>query len=134
MYGFKKIAENNLERDEGLWKTIIPMVKKQMSTLDRTTVRALMMAIRGAASMRLQDNELWEIVEQKLVDEGLHRYLSLEETADLVFYLSKVGRGSDDMIELIEKTMIKHRKGLTQETIAVAKEGFAKINKGSEIL
>jgi hypothetical protein len=38
------------------------------------------------------------------------------------------------MIELIEKTMIKHRKGLTPGTISVAKEGFAKINKGSEIL
>ena len=54
--------------------------------------------------------------------------------AHLVLYLSKVGRGSDDMIEIVEKTMIKHRKGLTPEVIEVAKEGFSRINKGSEIL
>ena len=38
------------------------------------------------------------------------------------------------MIEIVEKTMIKHRKGLTPEVIEVAKEGFSRINKGSEIL
>ncbi len=51
-----------------------------------------------------------------------------------MLHLSKVGRGSDDMIELVEKTLIKHRKGLTPEVIEVAKLGFNKINKGSEIL
>ena len=84
--------------------------------------------------MSLQDNEFWETVEQKLVDEGLHRHFTLKELAKLVFYLSKVGRGSDDMIELVEKTMIKHRKGLTPEIVAIAKDGFQRINKGSEIL
>ena len=38
------------------------------------------------------------------------------------------------MIELVEKTMIKHRKGLTPEIIEIAKGGFQRINKGSEIL
>ena len=134
MFGFNKIACHGLERDQDLWKLIIPLVKKQMTTLDRQTVKSLFLAIDGAQAMRLQDNEFWEIVEQKLVDEGLLRYYTLEQTAQLVLALGRVGRGSDDMIELIEKTMIKHRKGLTKETIAIAKEGFAKINKGSEIL
>ena len=38
------------------------------------------------------------------------------------------------MIEIMEKTFIKHRKGLTPETIEHAKIGFASVNKGSEIL
>ena len=38
------------------------------------------------------------------------------------------------MVEIIEKTLIKHRKGLTEETIERAKIGFASVNKGSEIL
>ena len=54
------------------------MVKKQMTTLDRQTIKSLYEAIIGASTGQLQDNEFWEIVEQKLVDEGLHRYLSLE--------------------------------------------------------
>ena len=49
-------------------------------------------------------------------------------------YLANVGRGSDEMLEIIEKTLIKHRKALTPEIIDVARQGFLRINKGSEIL
>ena len=84
--------------------------------------------------MWLQDNEFWETVEQKLVDEGLHRYLTLKQSAGLLNMLARVGRGSDEMVEQIEKTFIKHRKGLTPEVIDIATQGFKKINKGSEIL
>ena len=45
-----------------------------------------------------------------------------------------MGRGSDELIDLIEKTIIKHRKALTSDIIANARLGFMKINKGSEIL
>ena len=38
------------------------------------------------------------------------------------------------MIEIMEKTFIKHRKGLSAKTIEQAKIGFASVNKGSEIL
>ena len=65
----------------------------------------------------MQDNEFWEIVEQKLVDEGLHRYLKLEQHGAIIRALGRVGRGSDDLVEIIEKTLIKHRKGLTPHTI-----------------
>ena len=54
--------------------------------------------------------------------------------ANLLCHLSRVGRGSDDMVEIIEKYFIKHRKGLTPEAIELAKIGFARLNKGSEIL
>lgn len=92
------------------------------------------MAVEGAAVMQLQDNEFWEIFEQKFVDEGLHRYFTLEQLTQILCHLGHVGRGSDDMVEIIEKTLIKHRKGLTPKTIAYAKFGFAQINKGSEIM
>jgi hypothetical protein len=62
--------------------------------------------------MQLQDNELWEALESKLVDEGLLRYFTLEETAKILVYFGHCGRGSDELIEQIEKTFIKHRKAL----------------------
>jgi hypothetical protein len=48
--------------------------------------------------------------------------------------LAHVGRGSDELIDVVEKTLIKHRKSLTPQIIENAKNGFLKINKGSEIL
>ena len=134
VYGFRYILCNKLEKNEDFWNVILPMVKKQMATLDRQTCRSLLSAIEGAAAGYLQDNEFWEIVEQKLVDEGLHRYYTLEQLSEILCHLGRVGRGSDDMVEIIEKTFIKHRKGLTEETIMKAKIGFAQVNKGSEIL
>lgn len=38
------------------------------------------------------------------------------------------------MIDIVEKTLIKHRKAITPEIAESAKEGFRLINKGSEIL
>ena len=125
MYGFNFIAQNGLERTPDFWNIIVPMVKKQMSTLDRNTVKPLLVAIEGETAMFPKDNEFWEIVEQKLVDEGLHRYYSLEQLSKILLNLGRVGRGSDDMVEIIEKTFIKHRKGLTPATIENAKLGFA---------
>ena len=84
--------------------------------------------------MYLQDNEFWESVEQKLVDQQLVKYLSLEDMAALLCHVGRVGRGSDDLVETIEKYFIRHRKGLTPDTIERAKIGFARMNKGSEIL
>jgi len=134
MFGFNFIAKNGLEKSPDFWNIIVPMVKKQLATLDRQTTLAMFNAIEGASSMFLQDNEFWEIMEEKLVDEGLHRYFKLEDLAKILVLLGRVGRGSDDMVEIIEKTFIKHRKGLRPETIANAKIGFASVNKGSEIL
>ena len=68
------------------------------------------------------------------MDEGLHRYFELGQIVEVLNFLANVGRGSDELIETIEKTLIKHRKSLTPEIIENAKFGFRKINKGSEIL
>ena len=86
--------------------------------------------------MQLQDNELWEMLESKLVDEGLLRYFTLEETAKILVFFGNCGRGSDELIEQIEKTFIKHRKFLakSEKVLGLCKLGFGKLNKGSEIL
>lgn len=86
--------------------------------------------------MQLQDNELWESLESKLVDEGLLRYFTLEETATILCFFARTGRGSDELIEQMEKIFIKHRKHLivNPETLRLCKVGFSNLNKGSEIL
>ena len=133
-YAFWWIGKNQLERSQDFWTLILPTVKTQLARLDRNCVKTLMHFIEGASSMTLQDNEFWELVEQKLVDEGLHRYLQLDQLAEVLAYLAHVGRGSDELIEVIEKTLIKHRKALTPYIIDTARQGFLNINKGSEIL
>ena len=133
-YGFYFIAHMKLEKTPEFWSVIVPMVKKQLATLDRNCTKSLMKFIQAASEMNLQDNEFWSTVETKLVDEGLHRYLQLDEISDVLGYLANVGRGSDELLEIIEKTVIRHRKALTPQIINQTRIGFQKINKGSEIL
>ena len=120
-YAFWMIGKNQLERNDEFWNLILPTVKSQLSTLDRNCVKSLYHFIEGASAMTLQDNEFWELVEQKLVDEGLHRYFRLDQLTEVLNYLANVGRGSDELLEIIEKTLIKHRKALTPEIIDVAR-------------
>ena len=86
--------------------------------------------------MQLQDNELWESLESKLIDEGLLRYFSIHQQAEVLWFFANCGRGSDELHEQLEKNFIKHRNALANQpdTVRVAKEGFSKIAKGSEII
>ncbi len=52
-FGFNFICMNKLEKSPEFWNVIVPMVKKQMATLDRQTIRPLLMAIEGAAGTYL---------------------------------------------------------------------------------
>ena len=135
-YAFEDIAIDNLERTPEFWNVILPRVKQQVPTLDRQCTQALSKIISAAGHMQLQDNELWEALESKLVDEGLLRYFTLKETAEILIYFGHCGRGSDELIEQIEKTFIKHRKALQVDpnVLRLCKQGFQSINKGSEIL
>ena len=90
--------------------------------------------IQGAAWMQLQDNEFWEIVEERLIDKKLIRYLNLDQVCGLVNWLGMVGRGSDELIDYCEKYIIKHRKSLTRDNIEYASTGFKELNKGSAVL
>lgn len=49
--------------------------------------------------MQLQDNELWEMIESKLVDEGLLKYFTLLDTAKILALFAYAGRGSDELLE-----------------------------------
>ena len=52
-HGFWFIATNKLEKTPDFWNYVIPLVKKQMLTLDKQTTTALYTAIDGAAGMYL---------------------------------------------------------------------------------
>ena len=52
-YGFHYIACNKLEKTPEFWNYVIPLVKKQMLTLDSQTIAALKKAITGAGAMHL---------------------------------------------------------------------------------
>lgn len=89
----------NYDRDESFWEVVLPRTKDLLRKLDRNCPRSLHNIIQGAAVMQLQDNEFWEIVEERLIDKKLIRYLNLDQICGLVNWLGMVGRGSDELID-----------------------------------
>ena len=131
-----EIALDKVERTPEFWNVILPRVKEQVPTLDRQCTQSLHMIIMGAGEMQLQDNVLWEAIESKLVDEGLLRYFNIQEQAEILYYFARCGRGSDELIDQLEKPFIMHRKSLVGQdnTLSYLRRGFNKLSKGSEIL
>ena len=105
-----------------------------MNGLDRQCSNSFTMIVESVAGLHVQDNEFWETVEAKLVDERLYRQLNLKQMATVLHALGEVGRGSDQLIELLEKSVIKHRKALTDDLSEKFKDSFRALNKGSEVL
>jgi hypothetical protein len=64
------------------------------------------------------------------------KYFTLYETSCILVNFARCGRGSDELIDELEKTFIKHRKALAgqEDTLEMCKRGFLQLNKGSEIL
>jgi hypothetical protein len=124
----------NYDRDESFWEVVLPRTKDLLRKLDRQCPKSLHNIIQGAGVMQLQDNEFWEIVEERLIDKKLIRYLNLDQICGVVNWLGMVGRGSDELIDYCEKYIIKHRKALTSRNIEYASTGFKELNKGSAVL
>uniref|UniRef100_A0A7S3MZH7 Uncharacterized protein n=2 Tax=Strombidium inclinatum TaxID=197538 RepID=A0A7S3MZH7_9SPIT len=135
-YAFQELALDKVERTPEFWNVILPKVKEQVPTLDRQCTQSLHGIIAGAGLMQLQDNVLWEALESKLVDEGLLRYFNVQEAAEILYYFAQCGRGSDELIDQMEKTFIQNKKALVgmDDTLWYLREGFSQLNKGSEIL
>lgn len=128
------IAEHNLPKEPEFWNVILPRVKEQLKTLDRNAKDSIFTIVMSMGRLQIQDNEFWETVEQKLVDEGLLRYMEIPEVAKIAWALSNVGRGSDKLFDNIESYSIKHRLALTEDDREMLTLGFKNVNKGSEIL
>jgi hypothetical protein len=53
---------------------------------------------------------------------------------ELIGGLGFVKRGSDELLEICENYIIKHRKALLEHDIDVTRQGFKALEKGSHVL
>jgi O-methyltransferase involved in polyketide biosynthesis len=74
---------------------------------------------------------LWEIVETKLVTEGLVRYLSESQCANLIYALAVVGKGSDALFEKLDAEVRLHYLAMETEDLEAAMEGLELSGRGN---
>lgn len=118
------------------YQVVVPEAKKFVANANRECIQTLYRVAVGAALINLQDEELWALLEKKLVDDRLYRYLTLEMQAKLVESLALADRVNKNLFNALEKVFIKHRKGLALQPdwqISIAK-AYTISNLGSELL
>ena len=63
--------------------------------------------------MQIQDNEFWQIAEEKLIEGRMLKYLNVHECCELIDALGFCERGSDELIDMIDAYIVKHQLALT---------------------
>ncbi|KRX05155.1 hypothetical protein PPERSA_06789 [Pseudocohnilembus persalinus] len=133
-YAINHIWNNNLELDEHFYGVILPIVKEYVKKFDRECNKSLYEITKYCGWMEVQDKGLWELLDKKLVDERLVRYIPLEELINVAHALAQNRSGSKQLFDTIEGQVIKHRLGLTPSMIHTATQAFQQYGEASPLV
>ena len=131
-YAIDHIANHQLDLDHHFWSVIYPRVKQEVISLDRYCAVPFVKILYAISRIALVDKELWEIFEEKLIQEKLIRYLTPPQLIKVLNSFANMKKGSDILFQEIEKRLIKHQKELDHDLALEAKAGFQLAEKGSE--
>ena len=133
-YAIFKIWEDDLEIDDHFYNVILPIVKEFVRLMGREHNKSLAELIQYMGWMKIQDDNLWQLFEQKLVNERLYRYIPLKELCKVMNAISEANRGSVELFGIFERVLIKHRYNLEDDDIELAQKAFAKRPETNQLL
>jgi len=133
-YAIYRIYNDEIPLDDHFYNVILPIVKEFVKNFDRNNNRALYQLIQHLGWLRVKDEGLWNLFEQKLLDEKLYRYIPTNELCKVAHALAEAGQGSKELFNAFERVFIKHRLNLGEEDIGFAREAFETRKFGSQLL
>ena len=72
------MARNNIELDEHFYNVILPIVKEYIKNMDWEANLAVGSIMRDIAYLKVEDDQIFEIFEKKLIEENYFNFLSLD--------------------------------------------------------
>lgn len=133
-YAIHRIWEDDLEVDEHFHNIIVPIVKEFVKNYNRENNKSLAELIQCLGWLKVQDDGLWQLFEQKLLQEKLYRYIPLKELCLVAHAMSNAQRGSPELFAAFEQVIIKQRLNLREGDIEVAKIAFENRPVGSQLV
>lgn len=133
---FRMLAEIKDLTHQETFTVFLPYIKSHIKKFDRQNIQELSEAAIAGSMAYIADNEFWMVIEGKLVTEKLYRYLSLEESAELAYYLKKADKGSSILHKILEVEFINQRKALSKQKklLKLVKEAYVDTGVASEVL
>ena len=114
------------------WPEICKHVKTIISEYTRAVTPDLVHVARCMAELGETNQEFWDIIETKLIKEGMCRYVSEHEAAELLWGLCKVGRGSDELWKRLENEVSRHYLSLETDHLTEAIYALEVSGKGDK--
>lgn len=133
-YAVYRIWEENLEVDEHFYNIIVPIVKEFVKNFNRENNHSLALLIQSMGWLKIQDDGLWQVFEQKLLEEKLYKYIPLKDLCLVANAMSQAQRGSPELFGAFEQILIKHRLSLEEGDIEVARIAFENRPTGNQLL
>lgn len=133
-YAIFQIYENDIELDENFYGVILPIVKEFVKNFDRNHNKSLAELISHLGWMKVEDEGLWRLFEQKLLQEKLYRYIPLRELCEVIHGFATVNQGSQELFSVFERVLVKQRLNLLPADIDYAREAFQTRQFGSQLL
>ena len=114
------------------WPEICKIVKTIIKDYDRAAIYELYVVTRCIAEVGEANQEFWDMIEHKMMNEGLCRYLTESQAAGLLWSLCKVGKGSDELWKKLEKEVSKFYLSLEPKELQEAIYGLEVSGKGDK--
>ena len=90
-------------------------MKEYLKSMDRSHSFALREMFIYSGEMQVQDNQLWELFEQKIVKEKLYRYIHVKYLVRMAKAASIANRGSSEFFALLDKEFKLHQLALDEQ-------------------
>ena len=129
-YSLEYFLRHRLLLDEH-WPEICMLVKRQLKTYDRHVAPHVFRVAQYMSLLGEKNQELWDIVETKLVKEGLIRYLTEVQCVILLRNFAEAGLGSDALIAKLTQEVELHARELPPKMLKSAIEAFEISGRGS---
>ena len=99
----RKIVDLDLEKTNGFWSHIYPLVKHFINIATYFDIQEFCHTLIYLSKMGIQDNDLWNIISQKLEKERLYKYINEFQIEKVINSLKNVNRGSENLMKLLEE-------------------------------
>jgi hypothetical protein len=114
------------------WPDLVKIIKDDLPTWDRHCAIELYRLGEYMGTLKEVNTEFWEMYEQKLLDEGLIRYLEERYCASLLQTLALSGKGSATLFGALEAYVCKHHRVMDAEAVSWVIEALEVSGRGKQ--
>ena len=107
---FEAVAKFNMELNEDFWEIVFPYAKALVMSVNRETAGEMATVLISLSKLLIQDDELWEAAQKKLINENLLRYVKISKLPSLFYAFAYNQKGKKETIEKIENVMLRNIK------------------------